>query len=223
MIPGPTLSGIAEALGSLLSWASIVQHVVPSILRVFAALSVSAAIGIPLGALAAQRRLGGGLVSLAISAIRYLPPTAFIGLLVLSLGIGSQTAVALIVLGIAPYIAIMSADAFSGVPRDYVHVATVFGATRSEVVTRVALPYVTPRLIEAVRVNVGAAWTFLIVAEIIAGNSGIGFLIARAQRFLQVQDLYALLLICGVCGIIMDRALALVVRWTGRWSNHAFG
>lgn len=219
LIPIP--SQISTALAELIFGAGLAEHLIPSVLRVAAALALSAVIGIPIGFIAASRSVPGVLTSGSISAIRYLPPTAFIGLLILAVGIGSQTAIALMVIGVAPYVAIMTSDAFRGVPAEHVEVAQVFGATRSEIFWKVIIPYVTPRLIDAVKVNVGAAWTFLIVAEIIAGNSGIGYLMARAQRFLNIQELYALLLICGVSGLLMDQLLEAASRFFGRWSRNA--
>jgi NitT/TauT family transport system permease protein len=217
-VPGEVLRSFFD----FLSGGDFLSHVVPSFLRVTVALAISAAIGIPVGLVAARRNLPGKTTSGMVSAIRYLPPTAFIGLLILGFGIGPQTAIALMIIGVAPYVAIMSADAFKSVPADHVEVARAFGASGAEVFAKVIWPYVTPRLIDAVKVNVGAAWTFLVAAEIIAGNSGLGFLIANAQRYANVQDLYALLLICGACGLLMDRILDTFSRYMGRWARYAF-
>jgi NitT/TauT family transport system permease protein len=138
-------------------------------------------------------------------------------MIILTFGIGQNAALALIVLGIAPYVAIMSADAFRAVPRDYLQIASVYGANSRELFTKVHWPFVRPRFFEAVRVNVGAAWTLLVVAEIIAGDSGIGYLIARAQRFLDIDRLYALIVISGLLGVMFDRLLLILIRTSVWW------
>jgi NitT/TauT family transport system permease protein len=220
LLPHP--AEIVEAFVAFMSGASVYDHLFPSVWRVVIALVISALIGGPVGLIAAMRNPAGRLTSGLVSAIRYLPPTAFIGLLVLGFGIGPTAAIALIIIGVAPYVAVMSADAFRSVPAEYAEVARAFGASKLEILQRVVMPFVAPRLVDAIKVNVGAAWTFLVVAEIIAGSSGVGFLIARAQRYLNIQELYSLLLVCGISGLLMDRSLELLSRFMGRWSRHAF-
>lgn len=213
----PDIPGIANSFVSLVGSSALVDHILPSAGRVLFALAICALIGLPLGFAASRSSLGGRATSVAVSAVRYVPPTAFIGMIILTFGIGQNAALALIVIGIAPYVAIMSADAFRAVPTDYLQVASVYGATPCELFTKVHWPFVRPRFFEAVRVNVGAAWTLLVVAEIIAGDSGIGYLIARAQRFLDIDRLYALIIISGVLGIAFDRAMLALVRTSVWW------
>jgi len=213
----PDIAGIFHSLVDILFSNALVEHLIPSTLRVGLSLLISALIGLPLGYLASRRTYGGQSIGFAISAVRYVPPTAFIGMIILVFGIGQNAAIVLIVLGIAPYVAVMSADAFRAVPRDYLHVAFVYGANSREQFTKVRWPFVRPRFFEALRVNVGAAWTLLVISEIIAGNSGIGYLISRAQRFLDIDLLYALIVISGLLGVVFDRLLLMLVRTSTWW------
>jgi NitT/TauT family transport system permease protein len=217
----PDPAGIFHAFVAIFGSAALTDHLIPSTVRVAISLGLSAVLGLPLGYLSSRRGIGGQSVGYAVSAIRYVPPTAFIGMIILLFGIGQNAALALIVIGIAPYIAIMSADAFRAVPRDYLHVAFVYGATPWERFTKVHWPFVRPRFFEAVRVNVGAAWTLLVISEIIAGNSGIGYLISRAQRYLDIDMLYALIVISGLLGVIFDRLLLMLVRTSVWWRPDA--
>ncbi len=185
--------------------------------RVAAALAISAAIGLPAGFFASRSGFAAKVLSQATSAIRYVPPTAFIGLVIIAFGIGNGAALGLITLGIAPYIAIMTADAFKSLPASYVQVAKVYKASQWQILRFVSWPYILPRFVEALRVNVGAAWTLLVVSELVAGSSGIGYLIARAQRYLDMDRLYALIILSGAIGMIFDRLLQFIVRRNSRW------
>jgi len=217
----PDIAGIFSAIATIFSSDAFTQHLLPSTLRVAISLAISAVIGLPLGFLASRPTVSGRAIGYAVSAVRYVPPTAFIGLIILLFGIGQNAALALIVIGIAPYVAIMAADAFRAVPRDYLQVAFVYGANSRERFTKIHWPFVRPRFFEALRVNVGAAWTLLVISEIVAGNSGIGYLISRAQRYLDIDMLYALILISGVLGIIFDRLLLMLVRTSAWWQPDA--
>jgi NitT/TauT family transport system permease protein len=213
----PDPIGIGRAFVSLVGSSALFEHIAPSAGRVILSLAICALIGLPVGFFASRSTLGGRITSVAVSAIRYVPPTAFIGMIILAFGIGQNAALALIVIGIAPYVAIMSADAFCAIPSDFLQVALVFGANDRELFSKIYWPFVKPRFLEAIRVNIGAAWTLLVVAEIMAGDSGIGYLIARAQRFLDIDRLYALIVISGLLGVIFDRLLLCLIRRSVWW------
>lgn len=181
------------------------------------AMAISAAFGLPVGFFASRAGFVAKVLAQVISAIRYVPPTAFIGLVIIAFGIGDGAALGLITLGVAPYVAIMTADAFNAVPASYVQVAKVYRASRWQIFKFVSWPYILPRFIEALRVNVGAAWTLLVVSELVAGSSGIGYLISRAQRYLDMDRLYALIILSGIIGMVFDRILHKMVHLNSRW------
>lgn len=204
-------------MAGVISLDSFSNHLLPSVARVVIAMAVSAAIGLPVGFFASRSGLFAASLSHIVSAIRYVPPTAFIGLVIIAFGIGNGAALALITLGIAPYVAIMTADAFRAVPASYIEVARVYNANRWQMLKFVSWPFILPRFIEALRVNVGAAWTLLVVSELVAGNNGIGYLIGRAQRYLDMDRLYALIILSGIIGMIFDRLLHYMVQSTSWW------
>ena len=219
LIPNP-VTIFTEMLAFFGSAASL-AHLGNSILRVLVAIFVGSVFGFSIGAASSSQSILGKFVSAANSSIRYIPPTAFIGLLVIIFGIGGMTGIALIVIGITPYIAIMTADAFRSVPKEYVEISRVFGASSGEIWRLVMIPFARSRIVEAIRVNIGAAWTFLVVAEIIAGANGLGYLIARAQRFGDIQQLYMLILVCGLVGVLMDSVFRLWIMYERRWAGDA--
>src|SRR5262249_38753377 len=127
------------------------------------------------------------------SAIRYIPPTAFIGLTIIWVGIGEASKIALIALGVRFYITQMAADTIKLIPKVYAEAAQTLGANRWEVFSKVFFSMSIPDLLAVLRVNLGAAWTFLIVSELVAAQKGLGYLMATSQRFLETPKLFAII------------------------------
>lgn len=178
------------------------------------AVLVSVPLGFTMGALPAAQAL----LEPVIGLLRYLPASAFIPLLIIWLGIGEASKVALLVLGVVFFNTLMTADAVRRVPRRLLEVSATLGARPARVAARVVFPYALPGMIDAMRVNAAAAWNFVVVAELIAATSGLGYRITRAQRFLQTDKIFAILVVIGLIGLTIDVTLRLLRARVGRWS-----
>jgi len=86
------------------------------------------------------------------------------------------------------------------------------GATRGEVIEKVIIPSAKPALLDTLRITMGWAWTYLVVAELVAANSGLGYAIVKAQRFLQTDKIFAGIILIGVIGLGLDQ----LFRWGHR-------
>ena len=106
------------------------------------------------------------------------------------------------------------ADNVRQVPISQIEAAQTMGATRRELLFKVILPSAAPALLDTVRITLGWAWTYLVVAELVAANEGLGYSILRAQRFLQTDKIFAGILVIGLIGLIQDQTLrALYRKW----------
>ncbi|WP_223165913.1 ABC transporter permease, partial [Lentzea indica] len=150
--------------------------------------------------------------------LRYLPAGAFIPLLIIWLGLGEPSKIAILFIGTVFFNTLMTADVVRGVPRSLIDVSYTLGARRGEVLRKVVVPHSLPGIIDAVRVNAAAAWNFVVVAELINSTAGLGYRIVRAQRFLQTDKIFAVLVVIGVIGVTIDVALRLVRAQVGRWA-----
>ena len=191
------------------AWASI-QRV---LLGFGLAVLVSVPLGIIMGSLAAGRALFEPLIGL----LRYLPASAFIPLLLIWLGIGEGSKVALLFIGTVFFNTLMTADAVRLVPGDLIEVSYTLGARRTEVLRKVIVPHALPGMIDAIRVNAAAAWNFVVVAELLAAEEGLGYRIIRSQRFLQTDRIFAILVVIGLIGLTIDIALRLLRDRIGKW------
>jgi NitT/TauT family transport system permease protein len=97
-------------------------------------------------------------------------------------------------------------DNVKNVPRDLIQVSATFGLSKWEILRLVILPAALPGIWDTLRITLGWAWTYLVVAELVAANGGLGYRIMRAQRFLDTETIIAGILVIGVLGIMTDYA-----------------
>jgi NitT/TauT family transport system permease protein len=211
--PATLQAGLAMAQeGTLLTdvWATL--H------RVLLGFGLAVAVSAPLGLLMGSFRSAQALVEPLIGLLRYLPAGAFIPLLIIWLGLGEPPKVALIFLATVFFNTLMTADVARGVPVALIDVSATLGARVGEVLRKVVIPYSLPGVIDAVRVNAAAAINFVVVAELIASESGLGYRIVRLQRFSQLDRIFAVLVVIGLIGLAIDIALRVLRDRVGRWT-----
>ena len=100
---------------------------------------------------------------------------------------------------------IMIADEAHAVSRDLVNASYTLGTKRGEAIWHVIFPAALPNIINTLRVTMGWAWTYLVVAELVAANSGLGYAILKAQRFLQTDKIFAGIILIGLIGLLIDQ------------------
>lgn len=192
-------------------------HLFASVRRIVVAFGLAALVGFVLGTLIGCFPRFAAVITPVNSSLRYIPPTAFIGLTIIWFGIAEESKYALIAIATVFYLVQMVADAVALVPRLYIDAARTLGAGRFEILRDVVLRMGMPEIVAALRINLGAAWTYLIVAEIVAAQNGLGYLMATSQRFLQTPRLFALLVVVGTLGYLSDAFCAIGIRYLGRW------
>ena len=112
---------------------------------------------------------------------------------------------------------LMVAEDVRRVPMAQIEAAQTMGACRLEIVEQVIVPSAKPALLDTLRVTMGWAWTYLVVAELVAANSGLGFAILKAQRFLQTDKIFAGILLIGLIGLAIDQLFRLLHRRAFPW------
>jgi NitT/TauT family transport system permease protein len=187
--------------------------------RVFGGFIASAVLAIPIGILigtyAPVRALLGPLTDFS----RYLPAVAFIPLIMLWVGIDESAKLSVIFAGTFFQMVLMLAEDVARVPNAPVEAARTMGATNGEVVQYVLIPAARPAMLDTLRSCMGIAWTYLVVAELVAANSGLGFSILKAQRFLQTDKIFAGILLIGLIGLATDQGFRWLHRRCFRWHH----
>jgi NitT/TauT family transport system permease protein len=214
----PTPSKVASAGWAMAKSGVLFDDAWASVRRILLGFGIAAAISIPLGFAMGAYRWAQDLFEPIVGLVRYMPASAFIPLLIIWLGLDEAPKVTLLVIGVVFFNTLMTADVVRRVPRDILDVSATLGATSGEVLRKVMLPYALPGVIDALRVNAAAAWNFVVVAEIVAAETGLGHHINQAQRFTRTADIFAVLLVIGTIGLLIDVALRLVRDRVGRWA-----
>jgi NitT/TauT family transport system permease protein len=188
-----------------------------SIYRVVTGFLLSAVIALPLGLFIGSYRAVQALLEPLTDFVRYMPAVAFIPLVMLWVGIGEGSKIAIIFIGTFFQMVLMVAEDVRRVPAAQVEAAQTMGANRSELVEKVIFPSAKPALLDTLRITMGWAWTYLVVAELVAANSGLGYAILRAQRFLQTDTIFAGIIVIGLIGLVTDQLFRLAHRRAFPW------
>ncbi len=190
-----------------------------SVYRITMGFLLAAAIGIPLGILAGTFKLAEAVIQPLTEFVRYMPATAFIPLIMVWTGIGELAKIMVIFIGTFFQMVLMVADDIRTVPQDLLSASYTLGATRSQVITRVLLPAIMPNLMDTLRMMIGWAWTYLVVAELVASNNGLGYMILKAQRFLKTDVIFVGILVIGILGLVTDRLFYAANRRFFPWAE----
>jgi NitT/TauT family transport system permease protein len=206
-----------EAAWSLFVEFGFIADVGITIWRVVGGFIIAAAIAVPLGVAMGAYKPVEAFFEPFISFARYLPASAFIPLLILWAGIGETQKLAVIFIGTFFQLVLMVAVIVGSTRLDLIEAAYTLGARQSGIVRRVMLPLAAPQIAETLRLVLGWAWTYVIVAELIGAQTGIGHMIMDSQRLLDTGQIISGIVMIGVIGLISDLLFKEANRRLFRW------
>jgi NitT/TauT family transport system permease protein len=172
-----------ERSGNILWWTDTWA----SLERLLTALGISAVIGLSLGLAIGVIPYLRATIAPFVAAVSLIPPLAILPILFIVAGLGELAKVTLIIIGVAPVIVRDLAMRAGELPNEQIIKAQTLGASTWQLVVRVVLPQLWPRLIDALRLCLGSAWLFLIAAEAIASTEGLGYRIFLVRRYLAMD------------------------------------
>ncbi len=187
--------------------------------RVVGGFLIAAVLALPLGVAMGAYKPIEAFFEPFVSFARYLPASAFIPLLILWAGIGEAQKLSLIFIGSFFQLVLMIAVAVGNTRRDLVEAAYTLGSTDSSIVRRVLLPSAAPAIAETLRLVLGWAWTYVIVAELIGASSGIGHMITDSQALLNTGQIIFGIILIGIIGLVSDLGFKRANRALFRWSE----
>jgi NitT/TauT family transport system permease protein len=188
-----------------------------TIWRVVGGFVLAAAVAVPLGILMGAFKPVEAFFEPFVSFARYLPASAFVPLLILWAGIGETQKLLVIFIGSVFQVILMVAVAVGQTRRDLVDAAYTLGSTDRGVVRRVLIPANAPEIAEILRLVLGWAWTYVIVAELIGSSSGIGHMIIDSQALLATGQMIFGIIVIGIIGLISDFAFKALNRRLFPW------
>jgi len=190
-----------------------------TIWRVIGGFVIAAILAVPLGVAMGAYKPVEAFFEPFVSFARYLPASAFIPLLILWAGIGEAQKLSLIFIGSFFQLVLMIAVQVGATRRDLVEAAYTLGANDWGIVKRVLIPYAAPQIAETLRLVLGWAWTYVIVAELIGASNGIGHMITDSQALLATDQIIFGIITIGVIGLISDVAFKRANRAMFGWAT----
>src|SRR5215213_1811799 len=208
----PSPRAVLAAWGGLFAGTDYLADIGISMARVWVAFLASAVIAIPLGILMSSYRAVGAATEPVIDFVRYLPVPALVPLTLIWLGIGEGSKIALLWIGTFFQLVLLVADDARRVPKEFIETGRTLGAGDRPLMTDVLVPAMLPNMVDSLRITLGWCWTYLIVAEIVASNSGIGYELWTARRYGQTPEVFAGILTIGVIGLVTDQIIRVLHR-----------
>lgn len=214
----PTPTQVVETTVALAADGTLWEHTFASAEVVIIGFVVSSIVAVPLGLTMGTYKIVQAFLDPLVNFIRYLPVTSFVPLFILWIGIGIEQRVSVIIFGIFFQQTVMIADAARSVPRDLVNAAYTLGTRRVETVWHIVFPATLPNILDVLRVTMGWAWTYLVVAELVAARSGLGYISLKAMRGFQVDVIFMAIAMIGILGLFTDQIFRVLRRVAAPWA-----
>lgn len=179
----------------------------------------SALIGLPLGILCGTFSLFSRLFEPFVDFVRYMPAPVFGALAVAVLGLGNEPKITIIFIGTFFQMVLIVANTTRSVDGALLHAAQTLGASRFQLIKNVVIPAALPALYRDMRILLGWAWTYLVVAELIGEKSGISAFLYQEQRYRHFDNVYAGIVMIGIIGLVTDQVLSYAGRFLFPWET----
>jgi NitT/TauT family transport system permease protein len=217
----PSPGDVVRAAYKMTADGSLWVNTKASVFVILMGYLLSTMIAVPLGIVMGSFKIVEALIEPITGFVRYLPVSAMIPLLILWVGIDWKEKVAVIFIGTFFQQVILIADVSANVSKDLVDVSYTLGAGHGDVVRRVLIPATLPGVVDNLRITMGWAWTYLVVAELVAANEGLAYMILNSMRGLYTDRIFVGILVIGLLGITTDQLFKLLHRTCLPWSPRA--
>lgn len=202
VFPGPVV--VLVSMGELVANGMLIKHTVASLFRVTIGFYMAAVLGIPLGIALGMMKTARSLINPLVHFLRPISPLAWIPLAMLWFGIGDPPAIFLIFLSSFFPLVVSTTIAVDGINPTFFHVAANFNFSRTETITRLIVPAIVPEVVTALRMTVTISWLVVVAAEMIAVQSGLGFLILDSRNALRMDYVMDGMITIGLVGLTLD-------------------
>ena len=208
----PTPIDVVIALWTMLTVYNFVDDIWISVARVWGAFTLSVVFALPIGIWMSSYRIVGTLIEPVVDFIRYLPVPALVPLLIIWFGIGEGSKIAVLWMGTFFQLVLLIADDAKRVPKEFIEIGYTLGGKPNQITRDIVFRSMMPNLVDNLRITLGWCWTWIIVAEIVAADSGIGHAIWSMRRFLKTPEVMAGILTIGIIGLVTDQLIRIAHR-----------
>jgi len=190
-----------------------------SVFRIMVGFLIASALAIPIGLLIGTFRAWEAAIEPLVDFIRYMPVVAFVPLTIVWLGVGNTQKFVIIFIGTFFQQVLMIMDNTKRVPLDFVDIGRTLGLKDRQILARIITRSAAPEIWDSLRVTLGWAWTWLVVAELVAATSGLGYRIVTAQRYLETNLIIGYIIVLGILGLVLDQLMKAAGRVMFRYAE----
>jgi NitT/TauT family transport system permease protein len=216
-LPSPT-EVIRGTLQLFLQY-ELVEAIIVSTKRILTAFLLASAVALPLGVLMGAFEPVNHLFDPIVAPLRYMPISAFIPLLILWFGIYDSEKIAFLFLGVFVFLLPVVVSAIRQVPEELVQTAMTLGASKWQVIRTVLLPAALPEIFDSFRVMNAILWTYVILAEAVNPEHGLGYMVELARTHQKASWSFAGLIVIGGIGLITDQVIRMISAFLFRWKE----
>ena len=214
----PSVEHVIGVLFYLIAEKGFMHDILKSCYRIFVSFFAACAIAAPLGIVMGCFKNVRALINPTVSGWRYLPAASFIPLLLVWFGPTDTAKMGLLFLGVIFFLISLTLDNTEAVPVELIEASLTMGAGPRQVVLEVITPAAAPAILDSMRNMIAVAWTYLVIAEIVGAQDGIGAVMMRAGRFLHVDIIMAGILAIGILGVLTDMGFRAAQRLFFSWN-----
>ncbi len=190
-----------------------------SIYRMLVGFLIASALAIPIGIMIGCFKTWEAAIEPFVDFVRYMPVVAFVPLTILWAGTSDIQKFVIIFIGTFFQQVLMVMDSVKRVPTDFVGLGRTLGMSETKILRRIVLPSALPGIWDTLRISLGWAWTWLVLAELVAATSGLGYRIVVSQRYFQTQTIIGYILLLGLLGLITDQSMKALERVFFRYAS----
>jgi NitT/TauT family transport system permease protein len=217
----PSPGSVATQIAKLATDGTLWLDLRASAYRISIGFLIASALSIPIGVLIGSFRSWEAAIEPLVDFIRYMPVVAFVPLSILWAGTGDTQKFLIIFIGTFFQQVLMIMDNVKRVPADFIGLGRTLGLPDRKILTRIVVPSALPGIWDTLRISLGWAWTWLVLAELVAATSGLGYRITVSQRYFQTNTIIGYILLLGLLGLITDQVMKALEKVLFRQDGHS--
>jgi NitT/TauT family transport system permease protein len=217
----PSPAGVWNQMVKLAANGTLWDDARISFYRIIIGFLIASAMSIPIGVLIGCFRVWEAAIEPLVDFVRYMPVVAFVPLTILWAGTGDTQKFLIIWIGTFFQQVLMVMDNVKRVPEDFVGLGRTLGLPERKILMRIVVPSALPGIWDTLRISLGWAWTWLVLAELVAATSGLGYRITVSQRYFQTNTIIGYILLLGIFGLITDQAMKAMEKVLFRYAARA--
>ncbi len=217
LLPGP--QQVLDRLTRLAQDGTLWSDIAASVWRIMVGFVIATIVAIPIGVLIGTYRLAEAFIEPFVDFVRYMPVVSFVPLTIVWVGIDDSQKFAIVFIGTFFQEVLLVMDNVKRVPIELVNIGRTFGMRDAAILARIVVPSAAPGIWDTLRISLGWAWTWVVVAELIAATSGLGYRTTVAIRFGNIDTILGYLIVLGILGLITDQTMKALGRSFFGWAE----